>query len=198
MKRILLIMSIFSVVPGLFLGGCREQAGSDASMVGENVTLTGTDTFPPELAGRWRDDLRKWEIVLAEDGSVTEAVVAPMGWPTLYPDQRNVIDMREGGEGAFAAGPWYVDYDAREMTLTVEIVLESFDVEVGNTRLVGSSRDIFQGSVTPDHSTWKADWFNIPVMKVVADGREHPLPVDPEDMAIGLEFHKVADKKPSE
>ncbi len=189
MKRIFFFLSICAAAAAFFIGGCQEQSAS--GNLGENVKLTGTDEFPAALIGRWRDDVRKWEIEIAEDGSITEAVVAPMGWVKLGPDRRNVVEMREGGEGVFVAGPWYVDYDATQMTLTVEIQLESFNVEVGDTRLVGQSRDIFQGVVSPDFSTWRADWFNIPVMKIVANDQEHDLPVDPEEMAIGLEFHKV-------
>lgn len=184
------IYAVLAVLMGLLLAsGCNEPV---VTTTPDSVSLQGVKSFPAPLVGRWKDKDSGWEIVFAPDGTISEAVISPLGWVRIEPGRTNEIPMREGGTGVFEPGTWFVDYFADERRLNVEISFEKIHLEIGETVLAGSSRDIIEGTVSEDFKVWMAEWFNIPQYSIIsADGQQQPLPVDPEDTRRRLTFEKV-------
>lgn len=162
------------------------------------VSVEGGGRFPENLAGVWKADSGGWEIVIEPNGTITSAVVS-LGRVRLEPGKKTVVPMKMGGKGVFQAGPWAVYYSSERRELTVEITIESFRVELGESVVRGQTMDVFFGTVSPDGRSWWASRFSFP--QYVADTKkyhDYKLIVDPnETPPEELLFQKVLVKRQS-
>ena len=145
------------------------------------VLVEGGRQFPEDLAGVWKADSGGWEIVIEPNGTISSAVVS-LGRVRLKPARETVVPMKMGGKGVFQAGRWAVHYSHERRELTVEITIESFRVELGESVVKGQTMDLFFGTVSPDGKSWWARRFSFP--QYVADTkkyRNHKLVVDPNE-----------------
>lgn len=177
----------------LILSGCQDSSRNENSV---EVIIDGDGQFPAFLAGRWKADKAGWEIVFEPNGMISSAVVN-LGRVTLKPGRVTTVPMKLGGQGVFKPGQWTVHYSQARRELIVEIAIEHFRVELGNSVVQGQTRDFFIGPVSIDEQLWWADWFTFP--EYIADTKKHPnykLPFDPNDSPQGsLVFQKVTNSK---
>jgi hypothetical protein len=188
MRRSLVLLVYFF---SLFLPiGCRSFVESER---GVEVIIDGDGQFPAFLVGTWESDNGAWEIVFEPDGKISSAIVS-LGRVRMKPGQRTIVPMKMGGKGVFEPGQWAVQYSQEQRELIVEIVIDRFRVEFGDSVLQGRTRDFFVGSVSGDGTSWWADRFSYP--EYVADTKtyhDYKLPFDPNDNPrASLLFQKVA------
>jgi len=77
------------------------------------------------------------------------------------------VDLNEGGvfwEGpdpgtyaVFVMGPCEAEYNKRTRELKVKIILDYFQMVLPQGQVEGTSNEYFQGPVSADGKTWKAD-----------------------------------------
>jgi len=191
MKR-LFALSIYGLSL-LTLSGCQNSTRNESHV---EVIIDGDGQFPAFLAGRWKADTGGWEIVFEPDGMISSAVVS-LGRVRLKPGQVTTIPMKLGGQGVFEPGQWTVQYSQARRELIVEIAIEHFRVELGDSVVQGQTRDFFIGPVSVDDQLWWADWFTFP--EYIADTKKYPnykLPFDPNDNPReSLTFRKVTKSK---
>lgn len=172
--------------------GCRQPV---EDMPAVDVTVEGDGEFPEYLAGTWKADDGGWEIVFEPNGTISSAVVS-LGRVRLKPEQVTTVPMKMGGKGVFEAGPWAVQYSPERRELTVEIVIASFHVELGESVVKGRRMDLFTGTISPDGQSWWASRYGFP--EYVADTKKYhdkKLTVDPNaNPPEELLFQKVSDK----
>lgn len=172
---------VFPLLCGLSVllhGGCQRSVQSQPVV---EVTIEGGGQFPEFLVGAWKADKGGWEIVFEPNGTISSAVVS-LGRVRIKPGQTTTVPMKLDGKGVFEAGPWAVEYLPERRELTVEIAIESFRVELGDSVVKGRTLDIFTGSISADGRSWWANRFSFP--EYVADTkkyRNHKLIVDPND-----------------
>jgi len=191
MKRLLVLsvcgLSIF------LLSGCRSSAEKKS---GVDVIVEGDGQFPPFLVGRWKADKGGWEFVFEQDGTISSAVVS-LGRVTMKPGQVTTTSMKLGGKGVFEPGQWTVQYSPKHRELSVEITIDRFRVELGDSVVQGQTWDFFTGSVSEDGQIWWADQFSLP--EYIADTEKHPnykLAFDPNDNPReSLIFQKLTQSK---
>ncbi|MHC4425654.1 MAG: hypothetical protein ACYSYV_06110 [Planctomycetota bacterium] len=188
MKRLL----VFGLFIFLF-GGCHNSAGDKRAV---EVIIDGDGQFPDFLVGRWKAEADVWEIAFEPDGTISSAVVS-IGRVRLKPGQVTTVPMQLGGKGVFEPGQWTVQYSHEQRQLIVEIAIERFRAELGDSVLKGRTRDFFIGSVSGDGQSWWADRFSYP--EYVADTEkyhDYKLPFDPnENPRESLLFQKVPESK---
>jgi len=176
MKRlVVLLLCGLGVCP---IAGCPPRI-DDLPAV--EVIVDGGGQFPEDLAGVWKADSGGWEIVVEPNGTISSAVVS-LGRVRLKPGRKTVVPMKMGGKGVFRAGRWAVYYSHERRELTVEITIESFRVELGESVVKGRTMDLFTGTISPDGRSWWASRFSFP--QYVADTkkyRDHKLVVDPNE-----------------
>jgi hypothetical protein len=191
MKR-LLVLSVCGL-SFFLLVGCQSSAKKKS---GVEVVVDGDGQFPAFLVGRWEADKGGWEFVFEPDGTISSAVIS-LGRVTMKPGQVTTTRMKLGGEGVFEPGPWRVQYSQEPRKLLVEITIEHFRVELGDSVMQGKTRDFFTGSVSQDGQIWWADRFSFP--EYIADTKKHPnykLAFDPNDNPRdSLIFQKVTESK---
>ena len=120
------------------LGGCQGHMPIKPAV---EVTIDGDGTFPDYLVGRWKADRGGWEFVFEPDGTISSAVVS-IGRVTLKPGQTTTVPMQLGGKGVFEPGRWAVQYSHARRALIVEIVIDRFHVELGDSVLRGRTQDL--------------------------------------------------------
>lgn len=189
MKR--LVVLLFCGLSVSLLVGCRQPAENRPAV---EVIVDGDGQFPNYLTGVWKADKGGWEIVFEPDGTISSAVVS-LGRVRIKPGQVTTVPMKLGGKGVFEAGPWAVQYSHERRELTVEIAIEDFRVELGESVVKGRTMDLFTGTISPDGRSWWANRFSFP--EYVADTkkyRNHKLVVDPNDNPPEeLLFQKVSE-----
>ncbi len=188
----LLVLSICGLSVFL-LGSCRSSAGNKS---GVEVIIDGDGQFPAFLVGRWKADKGGWEIVFEPDGTISSAVVS-LGRTKMSPGQVTATQMKMGGKGLFEPGQWTVQYSQEKRELIVEIVIEHFRVELGDSAVQGRTRDFFVGLVSSDGQLWWTDRFSFP--EYIVDTKKYPnykLPFNPDDNPReSLIFQKVTKSK---
>jgi len=189
-RSVVLLLCFLSVS---LLGGCKSGASKEPAV---EVTIDGDGQFPDFLVGTWKADRGGWEFVFEPDGTISSAVVS-IGRVRMKPGQITTVPMQLGGKGVFEPGRWAVQYSHDQRELIVEIAIDRFHVELGDSVLRGRTRDFFVGSVSADGQLWWAERISFP--EYIADTkkyRDHRLPVDPDDNAReGLLFQKVRESK---
>ncbi|MHC4508261.1 MAG: hypothetical protein ACYTAO_04775 [Planctomycetota bacterium] len=191
MKRIAILF-----VCGLstsLLHGCHNH---DRNEGGVEIIIEGGESFPDFLVGTWKADRGGWEFVFETDGTISSAVVS-LGRVRLKPGQVTTVPMLLGGEGLFRPGPWAVQYSYEQRELIVDIKIEQFRIELGESVVKGRTQDIFAGSISGDGRLWWAERFSYP--EYVADTKKYPnhkLDVEHSDTPReGLLFRKVRESK---
>ena len=191
MKR-LLVLSVCGL-SFFLLVGCQNSAKKKS---GVEVVIDGDGQFPAFLVGRWEADKGGWEFVFEPDGTISSAVIS-LGRVTMKPGQVTTTRMKLGGQGVFEPGPWRVQYSQEPRKLLVEITIEHFRVELGDSVMQGQTRDFFTGSVSQDGQIWWAERFSFP--EYIADTKKYPnykLAFDPNDNPRdSLIFQKVTESK---
>lgn len=166
MKRSILCCLLLCV-----LSGCQSIQS------GVKVELEGCDKFPSEIVGTWQSVNSDWQITFKKDGTIS-SIHHAWGGVEIIPGKVNHRKGRYDGDIVFEPGVWSVFYSKNDNTLTVEILLEHFEIEMKGGVLKGNQKDVFVGEVNGDQ--WEAEWINLP--KYTAYTPEpHDLPVDIEN-----------------
>jgi len=177
MNKLVYICTITSIIT---LTGCQTPV---------KVTLEGTDTFPAELVGTWKSDHNDWQITFEENGTIS-SIHHLWGGIEIFPGRVNQFVGPYGNDVVFDPDTWTVFYSAADHTLTVEIVLKYFSVEIGEGVLQGAQKDAFIGPI--EDGQWYAEWINLPEFTAYVP-EPHELPVDPEsNIQAPILFEKVA------
>jgi hypothetical protein len=175
------------------LCGCQKPARSEKAV---DVIIEGGESFPDFLAGTWKADKGGWEFVFEPDGTISSAVVS-LGRVRIKPGEVTTVPMLLGGKGVFKPGPWTVQYSYEQRELIVDIKIESFRVELGESVVKGSTQDVFVGSISGDGRLWWAERFSYP--EYIADTKKfpnHKLTVERSDTPReGLLFQKIRQTK---
>ena len=160
----------------LAIGGCSQPTARASKPVA--VTVEDGSRFPAALAGRWKADRHGWEFVLGPDGQIASAIIS-LGRVQVLPGQATTRSTKDGDQAIFTPGPWAVDYDPVNSTLTIKIAMESVHVPMGAHTLEGSSTDVFTGVVSPTMDTWQAQWTTLAAYKAITpDGKSTDLSTD--------------------
>jgi len=172
----------------LFLFGCNSHRKA------VEVIIDGNGRFPKNLAGLWRSENNVWDIYLKPDGKISWAVIS-LGEVKIEAGKTRIVPMRQGGKGVFEPGQWSVIYLQRQRELSVEIAIDYFRTELGESVIHGKTRDIFTGTVSKDGTLWKADRFSYPEYIVDSNSyKNYKLPVDTnENPKETLLFRKITD-----
>lgn len=125
------------------------------------VVVDGDGVFPEFLVGRWKSDDHGWEITFDRDGRIS-LVRMSFGGFEITPGETNFIGMKADGQSTLEPGTWFVEYHKESRELAVEIVIDSFRIEMGSGALRGSSIDRLVGTVSEDDGFWHASWSSYP------------------------------------
>ena len=181
MKKSLFLVAIMSCT---FICGCQNSPEKHHALkMDEPVTVSiiGGASFPEFLVGKWKSSntRTKWEFVFEKDGTISEAKIG-LG-VTIVPGKRTTLDYKEGGQGEYIPGQWFVSYDYNTRELTVDVVIEYFRAQMGQVAFVeGSTKDNLVGIVSADGKKWKTEKLSVPQYKLFMDKEEHDLSADPE------------------
>ncbi|MFA5291398.1 MAG: hypothetical protein WC496_00015 [Phycisphaerae bacterium] len=169
----------------MVLGGCGEEQKKPAA---KKVN----ETAAAFLAGTWQGDMEDWLIVIDANGHVTRARV-PIGRVEMTPDKITKVPMKQGGQGVYKPGQWFVQYDPNTKEMMVEINIKHFKARMGKNTVEGRSRDVFVGPVEPNGMLWTADWVSEPHYLASTDKQKKiALAVDPNEYYKGqVIFKKV-------
>ncbi|UCG60205.1 MAG: hypothetical protein JSU70_11910 [Phycisphaerales bacterium] len=190
MKQLLVLGTWIPII--CLLGGCQsaEPQPSEVKVATENDSV-----FPDFLVGTWKADYHGWEFVLAEDGTLSSAVMS-LGRIRMFPGQVARMKTVTGGDSVFEPGEWTAAYAPATRELTVQIALKNLRIEMGDNVLEGKSTDIFVGPVSEDGNTWQVKWTSFP--QYTAHTPEHPNFPMAADEQYGvtktLIFEKVTQK----
>lgn len=162
------------------------------------VIVAGEPQFPGFLAGRWRAYKAGWEFVLEPDGTITSAVI-DNGLVQVDPRKKIAeAELAEEGKGVYHLGDWPVQYSPAERELSVEVVVDHFDLDMGDWKMEGHSRDLFVGPVSEDVEIWTAQWFSFTETRAFSKEKEGEEvifgPGDSESLVDTLVFEKVPDQ----
>jgi len=146
------VILIGCVIVLLGLAGCQNTGGV-------KVIVEGGEEFPESLAGTWKADKSKWQLVFEPDGRITSAVVG-LGWTKMTPGKATTFPTRFGGKGIFEPGLWTVQYDHRNCELSVELVIEHFYQDLGTYAMEGTATDLLVGPISQDGRIWEPDLFS--------------------------------------
>ena len=173
----------------LVVVGCQP---GPMSKTGVEVNIGGDGVFPQELAGLWKGGA--WEIVFESDGSISSAVI-PQAKTRMVPEEPTIIPLKFGGKGVYEPGLWSVDYMPQSRELTVEIVVKSFNLEMGDNVIKGNIRYLLSGQVSEDYKIWYCTSVSFPKYFAYTAETSGPkeLFVDPNDTVKEILFEKVGD-----
>jgi len=137
MKKFLFLFVCGFVLTVLF--GCQEAAQSPER--GVNVIIDGDAPFPEFLVGTWKDEKTKWEFTFEPDGTISTAVI-DSGVVRAEPGKKIATAIgKDGSKAIYNLGRWTVQYSPASRELSVDIVVESFKMPLGEGFLGGSSTD---------------------------------------------------------
>ncbi|MFZ0033422.1 MAG: hypothetical protein WAK60_00345, partial [Sedimentisphaerales bacterium] len=153
--------------------------------------IEGGGQFPAAFAGKWKDKETEWEFVFEPDGTISSAVI-DSGFMPVVPSKRIAQKPMIVGKALFKLGQWTVQYSPASRELGVEVVVDFFHIDIGETWLEGNRIDWFTGIVSEDYKTWHATWTSFPTFTAYIPAA-HYLPVDPNNTVTDLLFEKVAD-----
>jgi len=156
------------------------------------LILTGAESFPEGLAGRWLDERMSWDIVVDRQGRISE-IIHSMGRVTVRPGEITKVPLIKGGEGMMRPGEWVLQYDAESREMLVSIDIDSMRFQVGAQIVEGSCRDVLYGTVSEDGRTWVANWNTYPKYFVTTEEFGHKeLPMDEHLQDMGVITFKRA------
>jgi hypothetical protein len=187
MKRLLFLFTCSLFIATLI--GCQQ---SDKIKNGVDVIIDGDGQFPASLVGTWEANEGDWEFVFKPDGTISSAIIS-LGRVRVRPGHVTKVPMLLGGKGIFEPGQWSVQYLQKQQELIVEIKIDYFRTELGDSVIHGRTHDFFVGSVSEDGQLWWAERYTFP--EYIADTKKYhnyKLPFDPnENPRESLIFQKV-------
>jgi predicted small lipoprotein YifL len=154
MKRLLVLAGCAIVL--LALAGCGRQNRRTLNLP---PSAGQKNEFPEVMVGVWESQTTdyKWAFKLERDGSISK----------MFHVLAKEVDLNEGGvfwEGpdpgtyaVFVMGPCEAEYNKRTRELKVKIILDYFQMVLPQGQVEGTSNEYFQGPVSADGKTWKAD-----------------------------------------
>jgi len=178
MKQSLVLAGCVVILSMLF--GCQKtNTGTGLNTDRRvDVTVKGGGSFPKSLVGRWKDQEKGWEFVFRPDGTISSAVI-DSGMIRVKPGTPLATKvLKNGGKAVYKLGKWTVQYTPEKRELSVQVVVEHFQIGRGPESLEGKSTDWFIGPVSADSKTWKADWFTFPKykgMNTLFDPNDNPI-----------------------
>lgn len=175
----------------LLFSGC-QGLGRDKS--GVEVIIEGDGQFPESLAGKWRANRGFWELVFEPDGKISSAVIH-MGAVEMIPGKVTRFATRYGGKGVFEPGLWSVQYSPDTRELLVEVVIEHFYHDIGDSAIEGSITDILVGPVSENGEWWEAEWFSFGRLVAHIPEPNEFYNVDEPEYRGPLNFEKVKTTK---
>lgn len=153
MKNLLVLLAC--LVSLVNLAGCQESKLQDSKYImtpGElEVVISGDGKFPEELVGNWKSD--RWAFTFEKDGRISKAIIS-MARAKIIPGEITTVPSI-GGTGTFIPGDWLVTYEPDSRELTVKVVMNYINIELGKDTFRGRNEDIIIGTVSEDGSVWE-------------------------------------------
>ena len=177
------------------LGGCESPAELKTNSKPDELSAEAAEGFPEFLVGRWKADKYGWEFIFESDGTISWAAIDG-GAIKIRPIERVVtLEGKDGAKAVYTLGDWTVQYSANGRELSVEIVVDHFEVDRISYKMEGYSTDLFVGAVSDDWESWEAEWFHFSETTVVGP-EVFDFPFDPNNNPIDtLVFKKQVEEK---
>ncbi len=134
---------------GILLSGCGES---------NRQTGSGTNLYPPEVAGIWKtqDPQREWILKIEPDGSISK-IFHPLAGPIRITEGGANFEGPDPGTFAvFVMGECKTEYRSFGRILKATVNLESFHFKLPQGELQGRSESYFDGPVSKDGKIWTA------------------------------------------
>ncbi|MEJ5259787.1 MAG: hypothetical protein WHS88_06315 [Anaerohalosphaeraceae bacterium] len=183
------ILSFSLFIP--FFVGCsgkiqdvRTLSSSDETSVSQ-VLLINAKKFPSEAAGVWINEDYGWILRIEKDGRLSK-IRHTIGRAALKTGETTSVPLINNGHAVIEPGPWYVQYDGKIQTVTIEINIRNFFYDIGGGNVVkGSSRDVFMGPLPQKgEDRWVLNWLSFPEYIASTGDKEfldYKLPFEPGD-----------------
>ncbi len=116
--------------------------------------------FPEVMVGVWEqknEEFHKWGIKFESDGSISK-IIHPMAGPVNIAEGGSHAEAPDGSYYTFVMGPCDANYIPSTNMLKVKILIDYFAIKIPVGILEGRSEDYFEGPVSQDGKTWKANW----------------------------------------
>ena len=105
------------------------------------------------------------------------------------------MPLRDGGKGIYKTGKWNAQYNPATRNLEIEIVVDSFVLEVpapAYEKLEGSTREFYFGPVSEDGTRWDVDYTGFLEVYATTESFTKKVLHDPnEPVEETLRFDKV-------
>ncbi len=191
MKQVL-IRLIF-VFLSLALVSCQKPTRVAEPSGHVEVYIENDGEFPDFLVGKWATITNDWEFTFELDGRISNAMIS-MGKTRIIPGQVSTLPTKQGGKAVYKPGVWTVNYFPESKELFVEVIIDYIRIEMGESTLEGSRRDVFVGPISEseNHLHWFAEWSSF-TDYIAYTPEPKPLISDPNNNPIGtLIFRKVS------
>ncbi len=96
------------------------------------------------------------------------------GEPDEYPIEWFYTNGEKYGEAVYIPGDWIVRYDAKHRQLSIDLLMNYINIQMGANYMRGKTEDIIVGKVDDSGKTWDAAVYSIPEFE--------SLPNDPNDL----------------
>jgi len=142
--------------------------------------------FPESMVGVWEAEvssLGKWGIKFEPDGSINKIIHSLAG----------PVNVTEGGVSAegpddsyydFVMGPCEARYIPKTRMIKVKITVDYFIMKIPAGELEGRIEDYFEGPVSEDGKTWKANLLNFCWVKGAAIPEPNLIKAYPEPLVF--------------
>ncbi|MHC5184999.1 MAG: hypothetical protein ACYSPI_12105 [Planctomycetota bacterium] len=184
----------------VILAGCGHQrtkqdpAPADPNQLVLPVEIVGGGEFPSFLTGDWKEDgVKNRKFEFSSDGNLQTMWF----WLSQAPIKHNAtveMPLREGGKGRFKSGQWHAQYNPFTRQLEIEIVIESFSLEIPNPpeKLEGSVREYYFGPISEDGTRWDVDYTGfLEIYATTEEVNKKPLHNPDEVVEETITFYKV-------
>lgn len=121
------------------------------------------ENFPPQMVGTWDCQfgplaVNRWQITFNPDGTIPkiyhyvfgELIVSDGGIYKDGPDPNTYM--------VVALGPVDAEYDPATKILTIEVVIDDYEMKLPAGTLKGRIIDKLTGKISEDGKTWNAEW----------------------------------------
>ena len=167
--------------------GCVEQRKSKP----QGITEKSDTEFPKYLVGVWEADTFRWAFKFEKDGKISR-LIHTVGVPIKVEEGLYYSENPDAnGSGLFVLGPCDTSYDPNSKVLKVSIVLDYFRIAIMDDSIEGSSRDLFEGSVSEKDLVWNAEWRSYSMLEGGEPPDVNAINASPEKLV----FRKVDLKK---